>query len=471
MNNHLKSIIKEIKNGKNLEKNIFEYTNYFFQTYAETALLHLTMDYYMLYEIMLDKNEEKNIEIQEMIKNVNNIVRDVFIENKNTVKVNTEKINQIRNEVIKKMKIITTYTDKLQIYEHVLNRIELRFQKNLVLTNQTEFIKKTLSYIFSSKDNVITNNRIKEVVAELPVRMARGKYYQLIKNSFGLFKGAEESALDSFLYHLESAAMLYEPEEMKGHFQNLQKFLQELEQIKFQELEAKEYQELETKFLSYADFCVDVSEQYLGIQSIINHLYAYVLSMEFIQLGNTKEVQACNDIVTAVCELFLQGDSQLIPAEIEGKLIDTEGKQEILALDCEQLETVLYEMQSAREDTIKQLQIEPEINTLHQMEQLMGSSLFVEFTKEEKNEIVSEERLEEVIKSFLNRIAEKFKQNQMCVNRAIVAGTLAQIPNFFHTTDEVKEYLEQSIEQCSDDAERQASINIIQSMIEEDMKL
>lgn len=472
MEYHLKDIIKEIKSGKNLEETIPEYTERFFQTYAQTALIHFTMDYYMLYEIMREKKPDEYSEIHEMLGKINHVVRDVFVEKNNSKKKNIEMLDSFRTEVIKKMKILTTYTDKLQIYEHVLNRIELKYEQNLVLSNQEQFIRETMQYIFGSKDNVVTNDRIKEVIAELPVRMARSKYYQLIKNSFGLFKGAEQSALDGFLYHLESAAMLYEPEEMKDHYSNLQEFLLELEQIKFQELQENEYKVLQDKFLKYADFCVEVSDQYLGIQSIINHLYAYVLFLQFNELIENKETGACKDIVKAVCQLFEENKKETIPQEIQEKLIDTEGKQEELAFDCEQLETVLYEIRTTKKDVIKQLQLDEKIDTLHQMEQLMGSSLFVEFSEEDTEipeETVSEEKLEAVTKEFLNRIAELFKENQMCVNRAIIASTLVQIPNFFHTTEEVREYVEQSLEQCTDAAERQASMNIIHAIMEETM--
>lgn len=469
MEYHLKNIIKEIKSGKNLEEAMPKYTERFFQTYAQTALIHLTMDYYMLYEIVKEKEFSKYSEIQEMLEEINHVINDIFVAENNSKEETIKRLDRFRIEVIKKMKILTTYTDKLQIYEHVLNRIELKYEQNLVLSNQEQFIQKTLQYIFGSKDNVITNDRIKEVIAELPVRMARGKYYQLIKNSFALFKGAEQSALDGFLYHLESAAMLYEPEEMKEHFSNLQKFLSELEQIKFQELQEKEYKVLQEKFLIHADFCVGVSDQYIGVQSIINHLYAYALFLQFNEPVENKETVACVDIIKAVCQLFKENKGEPIPQKIEDKLIDTEGKQEELALDCEQLESVLYEIRTTRKDIIKQLGLEEKIDILHQMEQLMGSSLFVEFSEENAESVeekVSEEKLEEVTKEFLNKIAELFKENEKCVNRAIIASTLVQIPNFFSTTEEVKEYVEQSLEQCTDAAERQASMNIIYEIME-----
>ena len=472
MKEHIKDIMKDIKKGKNLEKRLPVYTERFFQTYAQTAIIHLTMDYYMLYEILREEEYRDHSEIKEILGKINHVIKDVFVEENGLKADNIAVLESLRNDVIKKMKILTTYTDKLQIYEHVLNRIELRYEKNLVLSNQEQFIQKTMQYIFSSKDNVVTNNNIKEVVAELPVRMARSKYYQLIKNSFGLFKGADQSALDGFLYHLESAAMLYEPEEMKEHFLDLQEFLEELEQVDFQNLGETEFQELQERFLEYADFCVGLSDHYMGIQSIINHLYVYVLFLQFNQPVETVEMRACKDIIKAVRDLFEDNKQEVIPQEITDKLMDTEGIQEELAYDCEQLESVLYEIRTTREEVLKELQLEEKVNALHRMEQLMGSSLFVEFSEEDAEvpeEKVSEEKLEEVTKEFLNKIAELFQKNQKCVNRAIMSSTLVQLPNFFQTTDEVMEYVEYSMEQCTDAAERQASMNIISEIIQESM--
>ena len=48
----------------------------------------------------------------------------------------------------------------------------------------------------------------------------------------------------------------------------------------------------------------------------------------------------------------------------------------------------------------------------------------------------------------------------------MIAATISKFPVFFTSSKEVEEYIREALERCQDDAERQASMNVIQAIME-----
>ena len=55
----------------------------------------------------------------------------------------------------------------------------------------------------------------------------------------------------------------------------------------------------------------------------------------------------------------------------------------------------------------------------------------------------------------------------MMVNRAIMAKILSNIPVFFNTTDEIKEYIQGALSRCREQSELLADYIVIKQMMEE----
>ena len=66
-----------------------------------------------------------------------------------------------------------------------------------------------------------------------------------------------------------------------------------------------------------------------------------------------------------------------------------------------------------------------------------------------------------------NEFAELFTGNSMTVNRAIMAKILSNIPVFFNTTDEIKEYIQGALSRCREQSELLADYIVIKQMMEE----
>lgn len=464
-----KDLVRAIKKGKELEKNLPIYRNRLFDIYHQVSLLHVTMDYFVLYETLQEKSGKENGYLADTISEINQVIQTIFIDGISSEEEKKEQIAKIlsaRDEVIRMMKILTMYTDKLQIYEHVVNRMELKFENQIELAEVDTFVQKVYQYIFSGKDNVVINESIKEVLAELPVRMARSKYFQMIENSMSVYKDADKSALDRFVYMLETSAMLYEPEGVGEYFLDIKEFSDRLGKMCFSAMSEAEFRMVYDELQEKAEFIEEVADLYVSIQGLLNSLYCYETSFQGQEHEKESE-QACLAIIKGVNQLFAEGNWADIPQEIQEKLVLTEGKQESLVEEMMQLEAGLMDIQMGQEEKLEQLGMLEDFDKLDAMQQLLAASgTFVEFEEEAVEETADEAYVMEETAKLLEKLKVQFAENEMCVNRAVIAATISKFPVFFTSSKEVEEYIRESLERCQDDAERQASMNVIQAIME-----
>lgn len=466
----IKELVYNINKGKNLDENIPIYRDTLSDIYNQASLLHITMEYFVLYELLQEKKGEENAYLQEVIDVVNQVVSATFSEKGLTDEKRQDLLSLLlttRTDVIGKMKILTMYTDKLSIYEHVINRIELKYGGEIVTADVDVFVQKVCQYIFSGKDNVAINESIKEVLAELPVRMARSKYFQLIEDSLSVYKGSDKSAVDRYIYMLETSAMLYEPEGTDKYFVEIKEFAERLEKMYFLALSEPEFHMICEELEEKASFISKVADLYVNIQSVLNHLYCYLASLDQYDFTDASDV-ACVEIVRGVSALFAEGSWREIPEEISEKLVQTEGKQEKLMEDLMQLETVLMDICIGREEKIEELGYVADFRKLEIISQLISTSgTFVEFEEKKQEENADDAYILEQIGNLLAKLKEQFSRNEICITRAVIAATISKFPVFFMSSKEVEEYVRESLERCTDEAERQASMNIIASIMEE----
>ena len=466
----IKELVKKISKGKDLQQNIPVYRDILFDLYQQVSILHVTMEYYMLYETLQEQRGAENGFLQDTISVVNQLVKAALGGEKLSAEEKKEKIAQLvatRNDVICKMKVLTMYIDKLQIYEHVINRVELKYEKDFPLADIDTFVQKVYQYIFSGKDNVVINESIKEILGELPVRMARSKYFQLIENSLSVYKGSDQSAVERYIYMLETSAMLYEPEGVDVYFTDLKELTERLSKTKFSELSETEFQELYDELEENAEYMSQIADLYVEIESVLNSLYCY-LTAENGQPMTEASDKACVEVLQCISGLFEAGDWKKVPKELDEKLVLTEGKQEKLVEDMLQLETVLVDLQMNHRGELEQLNLVDDFVKLDTIQQLLASSgTFIEFNEEDtEEEIADETYIAEQTNQLLEKLKVQFAENEMCVNRAVIAATISKFPVFFTSSKEVEEYIRGALERCQDDAERQASMNVIQAIME-----
>ncbi|WP_313129261.1 hypothetical protein [Anaerocolumna sp.] len=494
MSDSIKKISREILAGENLERNLPWVLNRLISLYDKDAKLKLAMSYYNFYENYREENSfsadlEDNAssdrndqgkqynkvsykyrsDEEELLNEVNEIIKDSIMGkfSGEGLEDSVKRLDKVRNTIIDRMNILTGYTDFLQIYEYVLNRVEYRFKNDMEDVNNEAFTAEVLAFIFETKDNIIINERIKEVVGQLPVRMTKAKYFELLGNSISLYKGGERSSLDTYMYMLQTSGAIYRTEGMERVFPELSRLKNDLEKGDYKNLTEREYIDLSNCLELGVRFISSMVNFYYGLQEIVNYLYVIILARPY---GDMNENESASfDSLSMVGEInrYFEADKkEPLPEELEERFQFSEGMQEGYFQEISLLEPIFIDIKSNYTELTNSLMLRPIFNIADIARKLLGSSLFVDLNQSEISNVADEKYLDQVKEELISGLTKAFKERSQVANRAVMANTLNKIPVFFQSYGEIEEYIRQSLDQCHDLAEKIASVQLIKSLYE-----
>ncbi|WMJ87908.1 hypothetical protein [Anaerocolumna sp. MB42-C2] len=481
MNKNMKTICKEIQKGVNLDFNIPQYFNRLVTLYEQYAGIKFSMLYYTFYENYVEADKNRPKEEENLLKEMNQIIKENLLNDFSGEKMENgvKRLDAIRNNIISKMKILTAYTDIFQVYEYIFNRIEYKYEEKIDEIDEEAFVSEVISYIFDTNDNVIINEKIKEVIGQLPVRLSRSRYLDLIKDSLTIYKGGDRSSLDSYLYMIKTGAMLYEQEDMDTAYPHLYDLRKELEALDYKNLSKEEYLFYTGKIDGAAFFINASVDFYYGLQECVNHLYVMLIlapyaymegyriegldgEMKFLLLPADED--NCKKLIQDINQHFMAEKMVPLEKESEEKLTYTEGQQELMTEEIQRLEAYFYDIKTEHVKMVESLMLGPLFHCLNTAQNLLGSSLFVELRQIMENKLVDEEYLLNAQNDLVLKLSELFRKNSQHVNRGVMANTINKMPVFFQSADDVTDYIKNTLEQCHDRAEKTACVNIIRSL-------
>lgn len=471
MDKNIRNISKDIRSGRLPEENIprmFNYLADYYHTYAE---IRLAMHYYAFYESFCDEEGTWNKEAMEYTDKINLLIRDSVLVNRSGAEREKaiHKIDLIRKEIMERMDALTAFTDIFQTYEYVLNRLEYRFKGSVQSFDEEDFAKEILRYIFNSDDNFIINEKIKDMVGQLPVRITRQKYFELLEESIQAYLGADESALDTYLYMIRTSAMLYNENNMEILYPSLWEKKEQLSRIAYKDISKADY----NKALSYLQAATLTLETettvYLGLQEIVNEVYTLLLCSPYTGMaptGNEEVKEAAFDILKEINTAFVGREQDELSDLLIEKFTDLEGIQEEMSYSLSEMEDTLYYVKENSKSLIQSMMLEQFLQILLRSGKLLSDSLFINLEDDSQtSEVADEERIAHEISDLKEKLGQVFDSNDRMVSRAVMANTMNKMPVFFADHKEVMDYVRYSIERCSDVYEKAACYEIINAIM------
>lgn len=461
-------IAKDIEKRKNLEINLPKYMNTMLTSYHRYAYIHLALNYYTCGAVL---TEERGLpsQLKELAEKVNAVIRDYLLVDgePEALLEGIEAIDKVRSEIIRCMHSLTAYTDSFQIYEYVLNRLEYRFCSETFPPGYSDeaFVQKLKSYILSDRDTVVVHMKLSEVTGQLPVRMTRQRFFEIVRESFTLYLGNEKGSLEDMLYMLRTCAALSDPQGLDG-FEELERAYRSMKEADFAGIGQEKCGKLKEKLAFAVDFISRMSNLCVMLEEVVNDVYMLLLSMPYA-LTEMGEAESCKTIIRHVLDRLESGAEDAFETEEEGILESfgkLEGRQERLYEQFSQNDYLLDSMDEL-EDTMKSIMVDKLYYSLKQMAKLASSSRFIELNQERQTEPVDEEYLEHAFKCFMEEMEAAFRGQAKLVNRARMAAVLISLPSFFRSMDEFLEYAEQSLVNCSDEREKLASVTLLQELM------
>lgn len=472
MDKIIRQISREIQNSKQLEQNIPQLFNYMADDYQVFAGVRLAMHYFTFYEAFCDDEYSWSKDTEAVISKVNHIIHDNILFNQSGKERENAilELDSIRKDIMKRMNSMTTYADIFQNYEYVLNRLEYRFKEMGDAVDEEEFSKEILRYIFDSEDNFVINEKIKEIIGQLPIRITKQKYFELLMESLGVYLGAEGASFDTYLYMIRTSAMLYREEGMEELYPMLWEKKEYLSKLDYKDMTKDNYEKA-LSILQAATFMLETETTvFFGLQEIVNEVYALLLCSPYsgmVDNANADAGKAAITIIKDINNIFIQQEKRELSTEIMDQFTELEGVQEELSFEIEVMENALYELNQNQATLIQSLMLDQFKQVLLSTQSLLSNSLFIDFEEQVDAPVVDEVRLKKESENLEQDLKDLFTSHDRMIGRAVMANTLNKVPVFFKDHKDVMDYVCYSLERCSDEYEKAACIEIINEIMSE----
>lgn len=460
----MKDLANNISKGKNLEMVLPKYGQEMMTAYYKYAAVRLAMNYYT-YNEMLKERESEDVatgrnHLRKLVLSFMVIIETAMSNNVVGVELESaiKNIDDIRNDIIKTMKGLTSLVDIFNIYEYVLNRVEYRYKdaSHIDMKKDEDFTRDLMRYMLASDDKVVINANITEAVRQLPLRMTKARFFELLKEGLKVYKDSEKSSVDDFVYMLSTSSIVETDDYTEQISEDINAIIREFEETDFGELDEEKYNNLHEKLMFGIEYVQRSVDEYMLLAELINDVYAMLLAAPYADTDCEER-----EVLSKILENRDDGSA-------EEALVRLEGRQERLSNEYTQVEYAIDMVIDKYMDTAESLMLGAQYNSLKRISILESGSHFVEFDEKKDTTIAGEAYVMEKYEILCEKLKAFFAKHNKLVNRAVMANVLASLPVFFNNVEEIQNYVYNSINGCSDMAEKAACVEIFTSMMEDD---
>lgn len=451
---------QEIIKGRNPETNLERYSAGMAALYHGLAYIKLSMNYYTVYEMHRDGVCE-DARLEELLARFHDLAGALPAGS-----LTTAPVEQLRNELIAVMEVVTAYVDRFRIYEYVLNRIEYRFttQKPDLTYYNTHLTNDLMHYILSDQDQVVIHSKISAVVEQLPMRLTRQKFYEYLREAFSLYHGAQKGTVEDFAYALRTTAMAYAPDGFDHMFPQLYDLYRLLAEADYTGLDEAAFRRLSDALKLGVEKVTACADSFVLLTQMVNDLYTIVLTQP-VALGPVAETAAAQAVIADIAAC--SGKGAAVPeTKVLAHFMQFEGKQErILSVlsQCDHAVSYALQQYPSELETYGQRQAYEILETTMKLQS--GSDFMALKTEPSKAEVAPDDYADQVCEALISRLDELFQQLAQPVRRAVMAEVLAQLPVFFQRPEEIHAYINVSLLQCRDAAEQTAVMEILKMIM------
>ncbi|MFW6015458.1 MAG: hypothetical protein ACOCRK_03410, partial [bacterium] len=430
--------------------------------YRKYSLVKLAFEYFIFMERLDEQVEDKDYKA--LVSELNFVIKEGVLNNKDQDKF-IEDVHNIREKIAKKLEVLTIYADELEVYEYIINRLEYKF----TLIENDNIVEEFIQDLFDSikllkDDNTRLNTLIKEVLAQLPMRLTRGKFYEYLTNSLYMYKGNKKEFLISFIEILRN---IYAPEKFEGYgveFPNISDNIEFLKNVSYNNLTINEYDTVLLKLTNVNKEVTKHLDSYVDLIILTNLVYASIISKVEVE---DKIIDTAKKIIS---ELQQNHDTETTSGLFD-ELQEIEGVQEEVGRKILTNESFIDSTYNKYISVLKNIGLEEDYFKFKHLSKLTSSSLYAEIgeVKEKtKDEVILDDaEISKCIEEFVAFLDDEIKKDSIIVRRAKLSKILGTLPVSFKNLEEIYNYVKFSLEQCGNPSEQKISMELIGEIIKE----
>lgn len=468
MKSKYKILVTDINRKKNLDSNIPLYVDELNSQYNCYATVKMSMNYYTLKE-MITEQDNPNSDLDKYFKLLTDLINKHILGEALVDDKAIEVIRQLRGNVEYKMKNLTAFTDGYEIYEYILNRIEAGIKQTTEQVNVDMLASKMFKYVFSENDTVVVNSKLQLLMAQLPVRMTKNKFYDIVTNTLTIYKGGEKSSVDEFADMLRAAILIDTPKGFETEYPFLYHVYKDLCDADYKNMDEAGFDELSERLGQAADIVNNEVSALMLLQEVINDVYTILLTVDNARAVNcTKAGYKSSVKILDACVKSDNLEDMLMGMTDE--FMNVEGVQEDVYENIVILEAAFDDIRQNNMEKIESLSLKDSFDKLSTVSKLLSTSLFIDLEKEytgASNDVADNDYIMALRDKLTGEMTSAFEGKDRRVIRSMMSKILASMPIFMNSQQEIKDYFEYVLENCKDDSELTACYKLISEIMEE----
>lgn len=474
----MEKIIRDLERKAGGAESLSSYVEKYMGLHDRYASIKLMMEYYMFYEMVSEGINPYIASAEDTAEAFHDLLSRYLEEpSGEELRQMAEKLLSLRGEIVDKMQVLTTYVDCFVVYEYILNRVQYRFEDMEMMPGDGMFAQDLVNFIFSSEDNTVISDNIRFAVGQLPMRMTRQHYFDLVRDSVSVYQGSDVRSLEGFLYMFRTNAMLYQDENQEKYFTEFVPVLEELSALDYENISEETYAIYAEKLRVNASKLNDVGDLYMQLGQLVNGLYTMCVARRDARgEGFLPEVER---VLRGVNALFRKEDSPVwrqagdAPVDSEEEklywlgeqFVAVEGMQEQLLEELNRAGAALEGIEESYRAEIGAGELGEDFRMLDKLSLLTSNSVFADLDDAGSEEMVTREMADKAAAELIEECKAFFQGKSRMLRRAVMANTLEKMPVFFTSAQEVADYVIDSLSSCDDEAEKYASKLLLMDLI------
>lgn len=462
-----KKLVTDIQRDKDLDTKLPEYAELLGRQYNCYATVKGSMNYYTMKEVC-DEQDDKNTDVCKYFALLTDLLDRHLVKREAVDEDSMEAIAQLRSNVEYKMHILTAYTDAYEIYEYVLNRVEAAVRDEVAPVDAKGLSEKMFAYVFAENDTVVINSKLQLLMAQLPVRMTKNKFYDIVNSTLNIYEEGETTSVDEFVDMLRSAVLLKKPKGFETEYPFLYHVYTDLAEADYAALTLPEFEDLTKRLNQAATIINNEVSAFMLLQEVINDVYTILLTIDAAYEKNEEDVPGYAAALRIIKACVKAETIDQLPDEVMDEFFTIEGVQERVYESIVILEAVLDEIRVGKAEQIESLALTETFDRLDKVSKLLSTSLFIDLDKvSRKTETADHAYITAKKEALVKELGDLFSSVKRPVYRSMMCKLLAAMPIFMNTQQEIRDYFDYVIENCKDDSELMACNKLISEMIEE----
>ena len=461
-------ILKNLDRGIEPEQTLKEYAGTLSESYMKLSFCKLTVNFSTYYDD-LEKagsidGEKTQREFRIFLELAEKLTDGAGIDEEDI-----RRLNDLREGLRERMQSLYDYVHILGLYEHILSRLQYRYEENGTAVDVEDLMMEIHGYICRDLEPSGMNTRMQNMMGEMPIRMTRSRFMDMVKKSCSCYKGTRSDIADYFFNDMYQQAQLPHADDLDPAYGDLQEIVRDMEAIDFDSLDGEKVKNGLDK--------LQIAGQQLGqafsydfqLIELINDLYILMLNSSFAEQDREVAplaVRCISSYMKAAREQNFLGMDEDIVDDL-GRLNDY--RQKLVGMHIlfeDQLLTVMQRYQ----ELIKTDGLHKHFTYLRLSNILAGVDLTAQLDADQEIFVADGDYIAKKTDKLLDMYTSIFSNYPIIIRRAVISDALMKLPVACDSLEECEQLILQSFENCRDQAEIRASAELIRMTMRDEAR-